>query len=83
MSLTFPELGTPSNIIPLPLNLLRPEFGELYGFDARDLTLRAYYDTQASIEAKSGEPIGTIYFAYDVDRLYVYDGTNWQYYTST
>ena len=36
MSLTFTdELEKPSDIIPLPGNLVRPSFGTLYGFDAQ------------------------------------------------
>jgi hypothetical protein len=35
MSLEFPSLlEKPSNIIPLPNNLIRPAFEKLYGFDA-------------------------------------------------
>jgi len=35
MSLEFPSLlEKPSNIIPLPNNLIRPAFERLYGFDA-------------------------------------------------
>lgn len=35
MSLTFTdELEKPSDIIPLPGNLVRPSFGTLYGFDS-------------------------------------------------
>ena len=34
MSLTFPTLEKPSDIIPLPGNFVRPSFEELYGFDA-------------------------------------------------
>ena len=84
MSLVFADsVLEPSNIVQLPSNFLRPAFEELYGFDSTGLTLRAYYDTQAAIEARSGEPVGTLYYAYDSDRLYVYDGSNWQYYTST
>jgi hypothetical protein len=84
MSLTFTaDVLEPSNIVQLPSRFLRPEFGELYGFDASATTLRGYYDIQANIEARSGEPVGSLYYAYDVDRLYVYDGTDWQYYTST
>ena len=84
MSLTFvSDVLEPSNIVQLPSRFRRPAFGELYGFDAIGGTLRAFYDTQANIEARSGEPVGALYYAYDYDRLYVYDGTNWQYYTST
>ena len=84
MSLVFADsVLEPSNIVQLPSKFLRPAFEELYGFDATGLTTRAYYDTQAAIEARSGEPVGTLYYAYDVYRLYVYNGTNWQYYTST
>ena len=84
MSLTFTaDVLEPSNIVQLPSRFLRPDFGELYGFDAVGLTFRAYYDTQAAIEARSNEPVGALYYAYDVYRLYVYNGTNWQYYTST
>jgi len=35
MSLTFTVLEKPSNIIPLPSNIIRPAFEELYGFDAQ------------------------------------------------
>ena len=84
MSLTLTaDVLEPSNIVQLPSRFLRPEFGELYGYDASGATLRAYYDTEANIVARSGEPVGSLYYAYDVDRLYVYDGTDWQYYTST
>jgi len=84
MSLTFTaDVLEPSNIVQLPSRFLRPAFEELYGFDATGLTIRAYYDTQAAIEARTGEPVGTLYYAYDSDRLYVYDGANWQFYTST
>lgn len=84
MSLVFADsVLEPSNIVQLPSKFLRPAFEELYGFDAAGLTLRPYYDTQAAIEARSGEPVGTLYYAYDAGRLYVYDGSNWQYYTST
>lgn len=34
MSLTFPTLEKPSNIIALPGSFVRPSFEELYGFDA-------------------------------------------------
>ena len=34
MSLTFTVLEKPSNIIPLPSNIIRPAFEEIYGFDA-------------------------------------------------
>ena len=84
MSLDFPStLEKPSNITPLPSNLVRPAFEKLYGFDADSGTLRAYYDTQAAIEARSPAVVGDLYYAYDSDRLYVADGTDWQYYTST
>ena len=86
MSLTFTSgARPPSNIRLLPGEFSRPAFGVLYGFDAdADAgTLRATYDTQANIEARSGDPIGTLYYAYDSYRLYVYDGSDWQYYTST
>jgi hypothetical protein len=84
MSLEFPStLEKPSNITPLPGNFVRPAFEKLYGFDIEDGTLRAYYDTQAAIEARSPVTVGDLYYAYDSDRLYVADGTDWQYYTST
>lgn len=34
MSLTFPTIEKPSNIIPLPGNFVRPAFEVLYGFDS-------------------------------------------------
>jgi hypothetical protein len=84
MSLDFPStLEKPSNITPLPGNFVRPSFEKLYGFDSEVGTLRAYYDTQAAIEARSPVTVGDLYYAYDSDRLYVADGTDWQYYTST
>tara|TARA_R100001163_G_C5033690_1_gene173323 strand:+ start:492 stop:746 length:255 start_codon:yes stop_codon:yes gene_type:complete len=84
MSLVFADsVLEPSNIVQLPNEFWRPSFGELYGFDEDSSTTRAYYDTQANIEARSGEPVGKLYYAYDSNRLYVYDGANWQYYTST
>jgi hypothetical protein len=37
MSLIFTDqLEKPSEIIPLPNNLIRPVFGALYGFDSTD-----------------------------------------------
>jgi hypothetical protein len=84
MSLDFPStLEKPSNITSLPGNFVRPSFEKLYGFDSEVGTLRAYYDTQAAIEARSPVTVGDLYYAYDSDRLYVADGTDWQYYTST
>jgi len=84
MSLEFPStLEKPSNITPLPGDFVRPAFEKLYGFDSDSGTLRAYYDTQAAIEARSPAVVGDLYYAYDSDRLYVADGTDWQYYTST
>jgi hypothetical protein len=32
--LLTPSIEKPSNIIPLPVNLVRPAFEKLYGFDA-------------------------------------------------
>jgi len=95
MSLAFTsDARPPSNIRLLPGEFLRPDFGALYGFDSSgpggggstppaDETLQATYDTQANIEARTGDPVGTIYFSSDSDRIYVYDGTNWQYYNHT
>ena len=93
MSLTFTsDARPPSNIRLLPGEFLRPAFDVLYGFDTdasddngggptpTEGTLQATYDTQANIEARSGDAVGTIYFSSDSDRIYVYDGTNWQYY---
>lgn len=45
-------------------------------------TIVAGYDTSSNILARSGDDVGTIYYATDNNRLYIYDGTNWQYYTS-
>lgn len=66
-----------------PSQFVSPSWGTTYPLDTFPDTFRAYYDTQANIEARSGDPVGTIYMASDVVRLYVYDGTNWQYYTGT
>ena len=76
-------LSSPSAILAEPGDLGLPDFETLRDFDKESDTLIADYDTQAAIEARSGEPVGTLYYAYDADRLYVYDGSNWQYYTST
>jgi len=94
MSLAFTtDARPPNNIRLLPGEFLRPAFGALYGFDSSgpggggtppaEGTLQAAYDTQANIEARSGDDVGTIYFSSDSDRIYVYDGTNWQFYTHT
>lgn len=66
-----------------PSQFVIPNWGTTYPLDNFDATFQAYYDTQANIEARSGDPVGTTYMASDVVRLYVYDGTNWQYYTGT
>lgn len=66
-----------------PTQFVNPSWGTTYPLDNFDATFQAYYDTQANIEARSGDPVGTIYLASDVVRLYVYDGTDWQYYTGT
>ena len=71
--LLTPSIEKPSNITPLPSNFVRPAFEKLYGFDVEDGTLRAYYDTQAAIEARSPAVVGDLYYAYDSDRLYVAD----------
>ena len=48
MSLEFPSLlEKPSNIIPLPNNLIRPAFEKLYGFDAEEVIDGAIF-TEAS-----------------------------------
>lgn len=60
-----------------------PSWGTTYPLDNFDNTFQAYYDIQANIEARSGDPVGTTYLASDVVRIYVYDGTDWQYYTGT
>ena len=66
-----------------PSLFVSPSWGTTYPLDNFDATFQAYYDTQANIEARSGDPVGTIYMASDVVRLYVYDGSDWQYYTGT
>ena len=66
-----------------PSQFVVPSWGTTYPLDNFDNTFQAYYDIQANIEARSGDPVGTTYLASDVVRIYVYDGTDWQYYTST
>ena len=49
MSLEFPSLlEKPSNIIPLPNNLIRPAFERLYGFDAEVPVIDGALFTEAS-----------------------------------
>jgi len=49
MSLEFPSLlEKPSNIIPLPNNLIRPAFERLYGFDAEVPVIDGAIFTEAS-----------------------------------
>jgi hypothetical protein len=48
-----------------------------------DATFQAGYDTQANIEARTGDDVGTIFVASDSIRMYVFDGTDWQFYTGT
>jgi hypothetical protein len=45
-------------------------------------TLTAGYSTSSAITSRSGDPIGTIYYATDTQKLYVYDGTTWIIYSS-
>ena len=49
MSLEFPSLlEKPSNIIPLPNNLIRPAFEKLYGFDVEEVIVDGAIFTEAS-----------------------------------
>jgi hypothetical protein len=82
MSLVAVNIPPPSEV-QTSSEFLAPQFGTSFPLDLFDATFQAYYDTQANIEARSGDPVGTIYMASDVVRLYVYDGANWQYYTGT
>ena len=82
MSLVSVAIPAPSEF-QAPTEFVAPQFGTSFPLDLFDATFQAYYDTQANIEARSGDPVGTIYMASDVIRLYVYDGANWQYYTGT
>jgi len=45
--LLTPSIEKPSNIIPLPGNLIRPAFEKLYGFDAEEVIDGAIF-TEAS-----------------------------------
>lgn len=45
-------------------------------------TLIAGYSTSSAITSRSGDPIGTIYYATDTQKLYVYDGAEWIIYNS-
>ena len=80
MSLVAVNLPAPSEVSP-PSEFVTPQFGTRFFLDLFDATFQAGYDTQANIEARTGDAVGTILMASDVVRLYVYDGTNWQYYT--
>ena len=82
MSLVAVSTPAPSEL-QASTEFVAPQFGTSFPLDLFDATFQAYYDTQANIEARSGDPVGTIYMASDVVRLYVYDGANWQYYTGT
>ena len=82
MSLVAVAVTPPSNV-EASSEFVAPQFGTSFPLDLFDATFQAYYDTQANIEARSGDPVGTILMASDVVRLYVYDGANWQYYTGT
>lgn len=90
MGLSFTsDARPPSNVTLLPNQFIRPEFGELYGFDADadadagsgfNITVR---DTQATIIARTGDTVGVIAYGTDTYDLYVYDGTSWQRYENT
>ena len=55
MSLEFPStLEKPSNITPLPGNLVRPAFEKLYGFDAPQEDV-----IDGAIFTELGEPLAT------------------------
>jgi hypothetical protein len=82
MSLVAVAVTPPSNV-EASSEFVAPQFGTSFPLDLFDATFQAGYDTQANIEARSGDPVGTILMASDVVRLYVYDGANWQYYTGT
>jgi hypothetical protein len=82
VSLVAVNLPTPSEVAP-PSEFVIPQFGTSFSLDLFDATFQAYYDIQANIEARSGDDVGTIYLASDVVRIYVYDGTDWQFYTGT
>lgn len=45
-------------------------------------TLNISGDTESNINARSGDPTGTIMYGTDTDDLYVFDGTNWQTYNN-
>ena len=45
-------------------------------------TLIAGYATSVEIKARTGDPVGTIYYATDTYKLYVYDGSEWIIYNS-
>lgn len=82
MSLVAVAVPPPSNV-EASSEFVAPQFGTSFPLDLFDATLQAGYDTQANIEARTGDAVGTIYMASDIVRLYVYDGSNWQYYTGT
>ena len=95
MSLTFTSgFSKPSGILDKPGNLVRPEFGTLYGFDAPqeggdgaaptayNITTR---ETEATISASSPtNPSGEVTIAYgtDTEDLYVWDGSTWYVYNN-
>jgi hypothetical protein len=45
-------------------------------------TLNISGDTESNINARSGDPAGTIMYGTDTDDLYVFDGTDWQTYNN-
>ena len=82
MSLVAVSIPTPSEVSP-PSEFVTPQFGTSFFLDLFDATFQAGYDTQANIEARTGDDAGTIFVASDSVRIYVFDGTAWQFYTGT
>jgi len=82
VSLVAVNLPTPSEVLPLS-EFVTPQFGTSFFLDLFDATFQAGYDTQANIEARTGDDAGTIFVASDSVRIYVFDGTAWQFYTGT
>jgi len=82
VSLVAVSIPTPSEVVP-PSEFVTPQFGTSFFLDLFDATFQAGYDTQANIEARTGDDAGTIFVASDSVRIYVFDGTAWQFYTGT
>lgn len=74
--------GAPANSVHLALAGGATPTWKSFANDASAdaLVLAAFYDTEAEILARSGDPDRTIAYAADTQNLYVYNGTAWYIY---